>query len=152
MKIIRLLVVAGAVWFAFHWWKGREAHESRVAQDGGAAQTGRTSQESPNGFIEVAMPDGARNNTVLIFAPVNCPSDAAQRADDLADKLTRLGIPNMRSSSFSSSINNPTKEQREGVERAVSVMNGAIPAVFINGMAKANPTVEEVAAEFERMR
>lgn len=98
------------------------------------------------------MPDGAKANTVLILAPVDCPSDAAQRADALSEELARLGIPNIRSSSYSSNITDPTEEQKAGVERAVSVLNGEIPAVFINGMAKANPTVEEVAFEYERTR
>jgi hypothetical protein len=30
------------------------------------------------------------------------------------------------------------------------VLNGEIPVVIINGMAKANPTVDEVASEYRR--
>jgi hypothetical protein len=140
VRAIKLLVVAGAIWFAFHWWKGRGSEEAHPAQ------------KSPNGFVSAVMPDGAKANTVLILAPVDCPSDAAQRADALSEELARLGIPNIRSSSYSSNITDPTEEQKAGVERAVSVLNGEIPAVFINGMAKANPTVEEVAFEYERTR
>lgn len=33
---------------------------------------------------------------------------------------------------------------------AAAIMEGEIPAVLINGMGKANPTAEEVAAEYER--
>jgi hypothetical protein len=142
--VIRLLVFAAAVWFAFQWWKGSNDPVHKLIRDGGVVQ------EASNGFVNVVMPDGARNNTVLIFAPVNCSSEAAQRADGLATELTRLGIPNERSSRFSSSINNPSSEQQDGVQRAVAVINGEIPAVFINGMAKANPTVEDVVAEFKR--
>jgi hypothetical protein len=36
------------------------------------------------------------------------------------------------------------------MERAVDVLKGEIPAVFINGMGKSNPTAEEVAAEYQR--
>jgi hypothetical protein len=37
-------------------------------------------------------------------------------------------------------------------DRAVAILNGEIPAVFINGVGKANPSAEEVLAEFERTR
>jgi hypothetical protein len=30
----------------------------------------------------------------------------------------------------------------------LSVMNGPVPVVFVNGKAKANPTPEEVVAEY----
>ena len=43
-----------------------------------------------NGFVPVQMPDGAPRDTVLILAPVNCPSDGAKRADALADHLRKL--------------------------------------------------------------
>ena len=150
--MMRLLIIIGATWLAFQWWKGHAPFENHRTNKNGETHLSRGENQRQNGFIDVVMPDGATANTVLIFAPINCPSDAAQRADDLADKLTRLGIPNMRSSSFSSTVNNPTKEQQEGIERAVSVINGEIPAVFINGVAKANPTVDEVVSEFERTR
>ena len=34
--------------------------------------------------------------------------------------------------------------------RTNAVLGGEVPIVIINGMAKANPTVEEVALEFRR--
>lgn len=138
MTITRLIIVLAASWFALQWWQDRETATSRAFD------------ASPNGFVSVVMPDGATDNTVIIFAPKNCPSDAAQRADDLSAELTRLGISNLRSASFSAQMTDPGREQKEGVQRAVAVMNDTIPAVFINGMAKANPTVEEVVAEFGR--
>lgn len=140
MNVIRLFIVIGALGFALHWWENHGASPSQA------------DEASPNGFVSVAMPDGVPDNTVAIMAPLNCPSDAAQRADALASHLTQLGIPNTRSSSYSSSITEPTAEQRAAIERAVSVLNGEIPAVFVNGMGKSNPTAEEVAAEYERTR
>jgi len=53
----------------------------------------------------------------------------------------------------------PDAGSRDGIctavaasDRAVAILNGEIPAVFINGVGKANPSAEEVLAEFERTR
>lgn len=75
-----------------------------------------------------------------------------QRADALSERLNRLGIPNVRSASYSVNRNDPSAEQKAGLDRAVGVLNGEIPAVFVNGMAKANPSAEEVAAEYARTK
>lgn len=138
----RLLFIAGLIGFAVFMWNRHNA----------SAVAAQFAQDSPNGFISVIMPDGAAANSVVILAPVNCPSDGAQRADALASQLTGMGIPNVRSSSYTTNITDPSEEQRAAADRAVSVLNGQVPAVFINGMAKSNPTAEEVAAEYERTK
>lgn len=140
MNFLKLLIVVGLVGYGYHWWDGRSAAESEA------------SLESPSGFVSAAMPNGARPNTVIILAPQNCPSDAAQRADSLASQLTQAGIPNIRSSSYATNIADPTKEQQAAVQRAVNVINGEVPAVFVNGMAKANPTFDDVVSEYQRTR
>ena len=140
MNVVRLFLVIGAIGFALHWWRDHGA--SSLAAD----------ETSPNGFVSVVMPDGVPQDSVTIIAPVNCPSDAALRADALASRLTQLGIPNTRTSSYSSSISAPTSEQNAEIQRAVSVLNGEIPAVFVNGKGKANPTAAEVAAEYQRTK
>jgi hypothetical protein len=142
MRVLKLLAIIGATGFAVHLWQG---HTHRPVNFGIAA-----AEPSPNGFVATAMPEGAQANTVLILAPVNCPSKAAQRADALSRKLTEMSIPNKRGNSFSLKINNPTREQQAGMKRAGNVLGGEIPAVFINGMGKSNPSAEEVAAEYER--
>lgn len=140
MRLIRLLIVLVGLWYGYQWWHGRElARES-------AALT------SVNGFVAMAMPGNAKRNVVQIYAPLNCPSEAAQRADALAQELTRRGIPNERGSHFSLNVDNPTAAQRAALDRTVAVLNGEIPAVFINGMGKANPSAEEVLAEYQRTR
>jgi hypothetical protein len=139
MGTVKLLLIVCALGFAFHWWNGRG--------DGLA-----NAPTSPNGFVSVVMPDGAEANTVVILAPVDCPSDAAQRADALSRELTRLGIRNVRSNSFSANIADPNAKQQAGIERAFAVLNGQIPAVFVNGMGKANPTAAEVVSEYRGKR
>lgn len=137
MRLVPLLLLAAALGGAYHWWSGRSEALSSVPPNA-------------NGFVPVVMPEDAAPDTVLILAPVDCPSDAAQRADALARELTRRGIPNARGSSFSIAISNPTDEQQAAVKRAVSIFNGEVPAVFVNGMAKSNPSAAEVVAEFRK--
>jgi len=36
------------------------------------------------------------------------------------------------------------------MKRTQAVLAGEIPAVFINGMGKSNPTADEAAAEYQR--
>lgn len=140
MSIAKLLILVGVIGFALHWWSDQK--EERIL----------FAEKSANGFIPVVSPDGVKPNTVVIFAPVNCPSAAAQRAQALSEKLTRLGIPSVRSSSYSSNISEPTLEDKERFKRTTFVLNGEIPAVFVGGMAKANPTPEEVAAEYAAIK
>lgn len=142
--MLRLLVIIGFVVFGYQWWKTHEVTTIRHHSSNAEA--------SPNGFQSVAMPAGAKDNEVLIFAALNCPHEEAQRADALADRLTRMGIPNRRSSSFSIHIAEPTEEQNAAAKRTADVANGTIPAVFINGMGKSNPTFEEVVAEYQRTK
>ncbi len=100
-----------------------------------------------NGFIPVRMPDGAERGTVLILAPRNCPSTQARRADALAGELTRAGIPNRRTAMYS--IARATPEDRPSISRALDLVRlDRAPVVMIGGRAKANPTTEEVVAEY----
>ena len=138
MRALKLLALVAAVALAIHWWRGR-----------GEGIGGAT---SPNGFVSVVMPNGAPRNTVIIFAPLNCPSDAAQRADTLANELTSRGIPNVRSNSYDATVTNPTANEEANIQRTHDVVNASVPAVFINGRAKANPTFKEVIAEYSGSR
>lgn len=142
MGFVRLLLLVGALGLGWHLWQEHKSDKQMAEARSGSAA----------GFMTTAMPSVARHNVVLILAPVDCPSEAAQRADALASELTRRGIPNERSSSFSLSMDNPSAEQRAAIDRAVAVLNGEIPAVFINGMGKSNPSADDVAAEFQRTR
>ena len=108
------------------------------------------SEKSVNGFIEVVMPDNAKEDIVIIFAPPNCPREAGQRARALNERLTQLDIPNVMSSSYSLRFNESSEAFQAKLKRTAAIMEGEIPAVLINGMGKSNPTAEEVAAEYER--
>ena len=102
-----------------------------------------------NGFIPAQMPDGAERDSVLILAPVNCPREGARRADALAQRLREQGIPAVRSDRYS--VARITADNAAGVNRAVEVMRtNVVPVVFVKGMAKGNPSSDEVAAEYRQ--
>lgn len=101
-----------------------------------------------NGFVSVVTAAGAPADTAVILAPLNCPSAQAKRADAMAMQLEQMGIPIRRANNYSVSIVN--RDQLPLLTRTKAMMGGEIPIVIINGMAKANPTVDEVASEFRR--
>jgi len=103
-----------------------------------------------NGFVPIAMPDGAPQDTVVIFAALNCPSAQARRADALAEQLKKMGIPFRRTNNYS--ISRVTPEQISLLPHTNAVMGGEIPIVLLNGMARNNPSVDEVALEYHRDR
>jgi hypothetical protein len=142
MSLPRVLFIAAVLGLGYKLWSGH--------QQEALFQVGATS--SASGFTSVAMPSGARAGVVMVFAPVNCPSDAARRADELAAGLSRLGIEVQRSSHFSTETSDPNAEQQAQLQRTVAVLNGGIPAVFFNGMGKANPTLDEVVAQVREPR
>jgi hypothetical protein len=100
-----------------------------------------------HGFVPVAMADGAQPNTVIILAPLNCPSDAAQRAESLARRLGELGVPHVRANSYEFSNADPAV-----TARTVKILEGQIPAVIVDGMGQANPSAEQVVAEYRQAR
>ena len=140
MKLLKVLMILALVFGAHSVWK----HPELWSAQGGRAEA--------RAFIDAAMPQGAPPDTVVILAPRNCPSEAAQRADNLARELARMGIPHVRQNEYSAHFVDATPEQEAALQRAVAVLQGEIPAVFVNGRAKANPKAEEVAAEFQRPR
>ncbi|WP_447940640.1 hypothetical protein [Pseudoxanthomonas mexicana] len=102
------------------------------------------SAASRHGFVDIPLPDGQSGHHVVIFAPANCPSDAAQRAEALARRLDDAGIPYTRSQS----ANFSTLSSQDDANRVMSVMNGPIPVVFVRKRARANPDAEAVVAEY----
>ncbi len=126
IKLVLMLIVAG---LAFQYW-----------------QTNRPATgPSANGFVALPTLANSSPKQVVVFAPENCPSEKAQQADELARQLASRNIPSVRSHdvSFSSSDPDPAIGSRLN-----AVMNGELPIVFVNGKGKANPTLEEVIAEY----
>lgn len=130
------LVVGGLVaWDAFKPEGGLKAVADSVG--------GRT---EPSAFAELPLPDGVSAQGVVIFTPQNCPSEAAERARQLMRRLSADGVRYRETSSAQFS----SLKSQEEANRVMAVMNGPIPVVYVNGRAKANPTPEEVLAEYRR--
>jgi hypothetical protein len=98
-----------------------------------------------NGFVDIPIPDGQEPAIVYVVAAENCPHEEAQRADRLAEDLSRgnISVQRMHHVGFTS-----IKDASEA-QRVSAVMNGELPIVFVNGRAKANPSIEDVIAEFK---
>ena len=95
------------------------------------------------GFV-MLKPEEAKDWSVHILAPLNCPRPHAVRARDLAEALNTAGIPHQ----IQDTIEFSPKDQK-AAERIQKFMSSAPdPVVFIRGRAKGNPSIETVIAEF----
>lgn len=137
MNLTKLIIVLCAAGFAYHHW-GKQYLGSEQA-------AGAASAPSRNGFVALPAVAGASTKAVLIIAAENCPEEAAQRADRLAEDLARGGVPVSRLHSVSFDIPNGDSSV---ADRVMSVMNGELPIVFVHGKAKSNPRLEEVFSEY----
>ncbi len=140
MRLLKLLLLVAVLFGGYKWWQGREAEQAFAASAG------------PNGFVPVEMPSGAKRNVVLVLAPANCPSEQAQRTEALVAALASAGVPVARGTGFSFEVDNPSAEQRAGIDRAVEVFRRGAPTVFVNGMAMSNPSAAQTVAEYRRTR
>ncbi len=138
MAILRILIVLGLIGLGFHWWSASREEKALAAV------------MSPNGFLPVPMPEGTPPNTVLVFAPLNCPHEGAQRAEALSRKLTELGIRNVRTSVYPATTFTPSEEKIREFKRLDKVMTGEVPIALVNGMGKANPSLDELVSEYKR--
>lgn len=138
MNTLKLLVVLALAGFAYQLWN--KHHHGRELQASTALA------ESHNGFVALPPIAGANTAAVLIVAAENCPEEAAQRADRLAEQLSRNGVHVSRLHSVSFNIPNGDSSV---ADRVMSIMNSDLPIVFVRGKAKSNPTLEEVTAEYK---
>jgi hypothetical protein len=99
-----------------------------------------------HGFVALPKVVGFDESTVMVVAAENCPHEAAQRADRLAQQLRDQGIRVLRTDEVRF---NPAHIDRALMERVPSVMEGAQPIVFIHGRAKGNPALDDVVAEYQ---
>ena len=136
MNLIKLLLLIAILGGGYHYWKKHGAERDLAAATSGS------------GFVSIPMPDGMSAHGVVVFAPQNCPSDAAQRAYALINDLGSRGLPVSRADAASFG-NLPDAAT---AERVMAVMNGQVPIVFVNGKAKSNPSLEEVVAEYRRSK
>lgn len=140
MNVLKTLAVVGLAIGGYVAWDLYKPEGGVQAVIDGAGQRGA----GPGGFVEMPLPDGVSARGVVVFTPRNCPSEAAQRARRLMSRLSSENVPYRQTDSaeFSNIVS------QEQADQVIAVMEGPIPVVYVNGRAKANPSAEEVLAEY----
>jgi hypothetical protein len=138
MNLLKLALVIVVSAGAYNYWRQHR-------HDGSPGNTA-TSSSSSSGFVSLPAVRGQSPTAVLVVAAEDCPHEDAQRADRLADDLSRSGLPVVRTHSIGFDIPNGGQADLDKINQ---VMTGQLPVVFVRGRAKANPTLEEVVAEFK---
>ncbi len=140
MSLFKILIVAAIAYGGYSYWSDKRISRAVQAQVNAAG---------PTGFVAIPTPEGQTTRSVIVFAPPNCPEEAGQRADELMRRLADKGIPAQRASSANFSFANPDPTVVAQVQR---VMGGELPVVFINGTGKANPSLDDVLAQYQATR
>lgn len=135
MGSLKYLLILAAAWGAYQAW-GKYQAEQRAEQLMAASE---------HGFVAIPSPAGMNAEQVIVFAPLNCPSQEAQRADELARQLENRGVPVARVKDARFDFVAP---DQAGMAVLNQVMTGTLPVVFVAGKAKGNPTLDEVLAEY----
>jgi hypothetical protein len=119
-----------------------------VVAIGAAAHNYWSQHRTIDGSAFVSMPavSGQSPSGILVIAAENCPHADSVRADQLANELSRSGLPVVRTNNISF---DSAPSDRGDFDRMNAVMTGTLPIVFVRGRAKANPTIEEVITEFK---
>lgn len=104
--------------------------------------------ENNNEFISLPQPINTSKSQVLILAPRNCSSSEAKQAKALAAKLRQKNISYQELDTVSFDASSDPK----AINRLNQVMNGTIPIVFVGGKGKANPSIDEVLAEYDKLK
>ena len=109
---------------------------------------GERAEISPNGFVEMTLPNGWSAHGVTFWAPVSCSKEQLRRAEQIRDHLVSHGVPFTfeRSLAYSGSEPPPDFPQIEALFKREP------PIVFVHGRARSNPTPEEVEAEYRGVR
>ena len=133
IRAIALLALLG--YGGYHLWQQHEKHEAVLAT------------ADINGFMPIPRGNGVDPKRVIILAAQNCPRAGAQRAQALARKLADRHIPyamwNQIHFNFS-----PADAPK--IPALNTVMNGTIPIVLVNGRGQANPSLDQVVAEYNQ--
>ncbi|HET6827655.1 MAG TPA: hypothetical protein VFH35_03165 [Ramlibacter sp.] len=133
MSWVKIVLVAAVGAGAYHYWKGEKPAPQQVAA------------ASASGFVTLPGDSGPLSKGVHVIAAENCPEEAAQRADRLADQLAKAGLPVQRGHQASFNLGNAGPAAAQQIS---AVMNGELPIVFVHGKAKSNPSLDEVLAEY----
>ena len=142
MQFIRIALVVGVVALCVHLCGRGTSLESSGDES--------ADRVSANGFVVMPPLNGGPADAIIVFAPKNCPSAAAQRADVMERSLTNRGIPTVRLDR--ADFDFAQVPDVAIMRRINTIVGGEMPVVFVNRRAKANPTLNDVLAEYRRSR
>ena len=120
-------------------------NQARMMASAPATEMTPLSTRPSTPFVAVPTVMGQSPSDVLIFAAKNCPHEDAQRADRLAADLSRSGLRVVRIDSINFALQ---KADQAEVDQLNALHDEELPIVFLHGRAKANPTIQEVLAEY----
>ncbi len=136
MNLFKLLLVLAVAAGAYHFWKQPRA--------GGGTGAGTVAADAADdGFVPLPPVRGQSPAAVLVIAAEDCPHEDAQRADRLADDLSRSGVPVTRLHNLG--FDNVSADD---VARINAVMGGTLPVVIVRGRGRANPSLAQVLAAY----
>lgn len=138
MNLNKLLLVLAIGAGAYHYSQRHRYEDSPESMD--------ISSNASSGFVSLPAVLEQSPSGVFVVAAQNCPRADAQRADRLAEELSRIGVTVVRTHSVDFDTTNAGQADLDKINR---VMTGQLPVVFVGGRAKANPTLEEVVAELK---
>jgi hypothetical protein len=133
--VSKTLIAVGTLALGVHLW---QSHQQAVF----ARQL--EAMADVNGFVPVQAPIGERADTVVILAPLNCPSAGAQRARALAKYLGKHGVPYVQSANYEVA---PVADATL-TKATAAIATGEIPVVLINGRGQDNPAPWRVIDEY----
>ena len=107
----------------------------------------RINTPSEKDFVSVPLPDGISANQVVVSGLLDCPQSGTQTRQ-VIDQLTAAQIPYQHITNFSFSA----ADDWAGIQRLNEVLKRGAPVVFVNGKVKAQPTPQEVIAEYRKAR
>lgn len=143
MNILKVLILVGIIGGAYNYVSHRYDITTPFKSE-------ISLEEDENGFTPLPPAAGHSAGTIYVVAARNCPSEVAQRANRLAEDLSREGLPVQRVDSIA--ISGMSPNDNATIDRVTQILNGPLPIVFISGRAKTNPTFDEVLAEFKSNR
>ena len=116
---------------------------------GDTASNSEKSIDVGHGFVRAYMPDGANPNEALVLTPINCTAEEVMMGRKLEEDLKSAGVSARRADGFNITLSNATDNQKTMMNKSVELFQSkSPPVVFLNGYAKARPTVDEVLAVY----
>lgn len=129
-----LMVICVAVGVYKHWPTGKSAVVALAAE------------ETPGNFVKMPAVQGMTASQVFVISDPHCPRPSGERARQLVQALKSKGIDVVHTGRLEMV---PPAPGSVDLDEVNTTLRGEVPIVFVNGRAKANPTLREVLAQYK---